>query len=292
MAQQHPYCRTCGSQVRSKNVCNYCGCEPLKGHDYCCDCGTSTVAGAIMCVHCGASFQRKFPATLAIFISLALAIGVACAGYFITQGGSESSEKLAGGKEKTTNNDSGNVKIPVRRKKDEPIKIVNNIPENLLENKDDAILKLTKNFPKNPKPTVEKEPAPVSPVKNKTEASTLPDERIMPSRVSMNVFSPRELRSYSPTCSYFEGRSKNNIVFFTTNVYGYIKFNGKVYALQGVQKGNDIARFSGAGYEVTIEILGLAGSEKEWLADATMVVKDVRQRTLSQHKIYSTCTEF
>ena len=110
MAQQHPYCRTCGSQVSSKNVCNYCGCEPLKGHDYCCDCGTSTVAGAIMCVHCGASFQRKFPAALAVFISLALAIGVACAGYFIAQGGSEPSETRSDEMQKTAHNDSGNKK--------------------------------------------------------------------------------------------------------------------------------------------------------------------------------------
>ena len=290
MAQQHPYCRTCGSQVSSKNVCNYCGCEPLKGHDYCCDCGTSTVAGAIMCVHCGASFQRKFPAALAVFISLALAIGVACAGYFIAQGGSEPSETRSDEMQKTAHNDSGNIKRMVHRKKDEPIKIMNNIPETLLENKDNAILKLIKVLPKNPKPAVEKDPAPISQVKNKP--GPLPQERTMPSQVSMNVFSPREMRSYSPTCSYFEGPSKNNVVFFTTNVYGYIKINGKVFALQGVQKGNDIARFSGAGYEVTIEILGLAGSEKEWLADATIVIKDVRQRTLSQHKIYSTCTEF
>ncbi len=82
------------------------------------------------------------------------------------------------------------------------------------------------------------------------------------------------------------------MVFFTNNVYGYVKIHGKTYSLQGVQKENDIAKFSGAGYEVTIEIEGLAGNENEWLATATMVIKDVRQKTFSNHKIYSTCTDF
>lgn len=78
MIQQHPYCRTCGSLIKSSNVCHYCGCEPLKGNNYCCDCGTSTIAEAIMCVHCGASFQRKFPATLAVLISIAIVVTLAC----------------------------------------------------------------------------------------------------------------------------------------------------------------------------------------------------------------------
>ena len=99
------------------------------------------------------------------------------------------------------------------------------------------------------------------------------------------------MRNYSVGCTYFTGRSKNNVVFFTTNVYGYVKINGKVITLQGAQKGNDIARFTGNGYDVTVEILGLAGSDKEWLAEATLIVRD-RQRTLSTRKVYSTCTEF
>lgn len=128
------------------------------------------------------------------------------------------------------------------------------------------------------KPESEISTKPVTPQKNKEEVITTPADKTstISGRVSMNVFSSREIRSYAVGCTYFEGRSKNNVVFFTTNVYGYVKINGKVYALQGVQKGNDIARFSGAGYEVTIEIEGLAGNENEWLAEATMVVKDVR----------------
>jgi hypothetical protein len=111
-------------------------------------------------------------------------------------------------------------------------------------------------------------------------------------RISMNAFSSRELRSYSVGCSYYTGQSKNNIVFFTTNVYGYVKINGRVYALLGIQKGNDIARFAGAGYDVTLEIEGLAGNEREWVAAGTIIIKDARQRTLSKHKIYSSCTDF
>jgi hypothetical protein len=76
-------------------------------------------------------------------------------------------------------------------------------------------------------------------------------------------------------------------------VYGYIKINRKVYALQGVQKGNDIARFTGAGFEVTVEIEGLAGNENKWFAEATLIVKDTRQNKLvSRSKIYSSCTDF
>lgn len=293
MALQHPYCRTCGSHIRSKEVCNYCGCDPSQGQNYCCDCGTSTVAEAIMCVHCGASFQRKFPVALAVLISLGLAAGVACAGYFITRPGNETTEKTTDYKKTVNTADSNYTDRSAPRKKDEPVKIINNIPEKLLTPENSPILKLTKNLPKNPRPENEKLKKPVTPEKTKPEVTVLPEERpATTGRVSMDVFSSREMRSYSPACTYFQGRSKNNIVFFTTNVYGYVKINGKVYALQGVQKGNDIARFAGAGYEVTVEILGLAGSEKEWLSEATLVIRDVSQRTLSKHKIYSTCTDF
>ena len=289
MALQHPYCRTCGSHIKSKEVCNYCGCDPLKGHNYCCDCGTSTVSEAIMCVHCGASFQKKFPLMLAILISLGLAAGVACAGYFFTRSGEDATENSAGYNPPGKPGDSILVKSTPPRKKDEPVTIINNIPEKLLTKQNAAILKLTRNLPKLQIP----EPKPETPVKTKIETVFVPTEKpAITGRVSMNVFSSREIRSYAAGCTYFEGRSKNNVVFFTTSLYGYIKINGKAYALQGVQKGNDIARFSGAGYEVTVEILGLAGSEKEWLAEATLTVKDVRQRTLSQHKVYSSCTDF
>ncbi len=294
MAQQHPYCRTCGSHILKSDVCNYCGCEPLKGNNYCCDCGTSTVAEAIMCVHCGASFQRKFPATLAVLISISLAVTFAGAAYYLTHTENVSSDKIADVNNTEKNNDSIVLNKTKPGKKNEAVKtITNNIPLKLFKNKDDAINLLIKKLPKNPKP-IEVITKPIIPKKNTEEVISPAEDNTTATagRVSMNSFSAKEMRSYSVGCSYFEGRSKNNVVFFTTNVYGYVKINGKVYALQGLQKGNNIARFAGAGYEVTIEIEGLAGNENEWLAEATMVVKDIRQRTLSRHKIYSTCTDF
>ena len=294
MTQQHPYCRTCGSMVRSKNVCYHCGCDPLKGHNYCSDCGTTTIPEAIMCIHCGASFQRKFPATLAILISIAVVVTFAGAGYFLSESVADPAEKIAEPINSKTNMDSLEYnKLPVKKNESEKI-IINNIPPDLLNNRNEAINRLIKKLPVIPEPVREVITIAETPKVTKEKAVSIPTERTTtaPSRVSMNAFSNGELRNYAVGCSYFTGRSKSNVVFFTTNIYGYVKINGRVYALQGVQRGNDIARFVGSGYEVTIEIEGLAGNEKEWLAEASMVVKDQGQRVLSRHKIYSTCIDF
>lgn len=296
MNLQHPYCRTCGSKAQSKNVCHHCGCEPMKGNNYCCDCGTSTMAQAIICVECGASFQRKFPALLAILLSCALVAALAGAGYFL------SADKILPAQTITDNID---IKPNAVLKKNENDNIAadneinntisNTIPAKLLRKKNDGISRLAKNIlPENLLPSKpEPKPIAVAKVKEAPLIIDAPEKIASPAgSISMNAFSSRELRSYSVGCSYYEGRSKNNIIFITTNVYGYLKINGKVVALQGIQKGNDIARFSGAGYDVSIEIEGLAGNENEWVASGTMVIKDVRQRILSKHKIYSACTDF
>lgn len=305
MIQKNPYCRTCGSVVQSKNVCHYCGCDPAKGHNYCDDCGTTTIAEAIMCVHCGASFQKRFPVVLAVLFSLTVAVAFAGIVFYLNQSGSEATELTSG----TTNNDAEEKKIKeeaepiiknnnndaiVSIKKNETGDIIiNNIPENLLSKKTDAIQKLVNKLPKiatpEPEVIVISEPRKV----NKTITDPVNDMNASaPVRVNMNVFSSREMRNYAVGCSYFTGRSKNNVVFFTTNVYGYVKINGKVYTLQGIHKGNDIARFSGGSYDVTLEIEGLEGNEAEWLAEGSLIVRDSRQRTISRHKIYSTCTDF
>jgi hypothetical protein len=278
--------------VKSKSICHYCGCEPLKGYNYCCDCGTSTIPEAIMCVHCGASFHRKFPITLAILISIAVIVTFGGAGYFISDSGTEPPEKSNEVINKKSNDLNG--VLNTSRGKDEPVKIINNIPAGLLKTSNEAVIRVAGNVSRIPKPENEVITKPAIPEKSREEVAIIPSDRTSNTsgRVSMNVFSSGETRSYSAGCTYFTGKSKNNVVFFTTNVYGYVKINGKVYALQGIQKGNDIARFAGAGFEVTIEIEGLTGNENEWLAEATLVVKDVRQRTLSRHKIYSACTEF
>ena len=239
---------------------------------------------------------------LAVLISIVLVISLAGAGYFITHKGSEPSEKI------TEANDTENKKDPnelnknlpaekeeadktVPAEKNESGKIIVNNPFNLLKNKNTAISRLIKNLPPVPKPEPEVI-KPVVPEKKDEPVTTTDKPATVPGRVSTNVFSSREMGSYAAGCTYFTGKSKNNVVFFTTNVYGYVKINGKVVALQGVQKGNDIARFTGAGYDVTLEILGLAGNEREWLAEATLVIRDMRQRTVTTHKVYSTCTEF
>lgn len=252
---------------------------------------------AIMCVECGASFQRKFPATLAVFIACVLIVTLAGTGYFMAHSSSSQVENNTetGNTEKIIDSPVTIIKDVHPKNSEVTNTISNNIPDKLLRKKNAAILKLTKNIlPENVK---DEKPAATPVVTEKVKEKIIPvppvDKEIVPSgRISTNSFSSRELRSYSVGCSYYEGRSKNNIVFFTTNVYGYAKINGKMYALQGVQKTNDIARFAGAGYEVTIEIEGLSGNEMDWVAAGTMTVKDIRQRTLSKHKIYSTCTDF
>ncbi len=111
-------------------------------------------------------------------------------------------------------------------------------------------------------------------------------------RISTGAFSSRELRAHGASCTYFEGRNKGNVIFFTNNLSGFLKMNGKLYEMRGMEKGSDIARFTGGGYEVTIEIEGLAGSENEWLASATLRIKNNYKTVLSSHKVYSSCTEF
>jgi hypothetical protein len=245
-----------------------------------------------MCVHCGASLQKKFPTLLAVLISVALAVSVAVAGYFILTP-SDSTERIADAMETGKKDIALDSSALTPSRKDRQLKVIKNIPSELLNGRE-AINKVINNMPLHPKTEVreETETKPETRLKKQDENNVTEQKTTLPARASVNSFSAGEAHGYGAVCTYFQGRSKNNIVFFTTSVYGYVKVNGKVYALQGIQKGNDIARFSGAGFEVTIEILGLAGNENEWLAEATMVVSDVRQRTLSRHKIYSSCTDF
>lgn len=246
-----------------------------------------------MCVRCGASFQRKFPVTLAVLISIALVVSLGGAAYFITQSGAESTEMISDTSGTETRKDSVDLEKVLPVKKNEAGNTIINNPANLLKPKNDAISRLVNLLPEipTPEPVINTKPA-VTEKPREENISPPVRTTTIPGRVSMNVISSGEMRNYSVGCTYFTGRSKNNVVFFTTNVYGYVKINGKVFALQGIQKGNDIARFSGAGYEVSIEILGLAGNENEWLAEASLVVRDSRQRTLTTHKVYSACTDF
>jgi hypothetical protein len=251
---------------------------------------------AIMCVECGASFQKSFPAVLAILVSSALFVTLALTGYFISQSGNLASENIADNIKTEENKEAlEESKNSLRKTNESSSTIVNNISPNILRKKNNAILRVTKNIM--PEYFIKKTVEPKAEVieRRKEEKINLPSTEkpaAFSGRISINVFSSGELRAFSVGCTYYEGRSKNNVVFFTTNVYGYLKVNGKVYPLQGIFKGNDIAKFAGAGFEVSIEIEGLAGNENAWVAEGTLIVKDVRQRTLSKHKIYSSCTDF
>lgn len=293
----HPYCRTCGSTITRKDVCQNCGCDPMKGGNYCCDCGTSTMPQAIMCIHCGASFQSKFPATLAILISGALLVTIIFTGYFLTHSSGQTAETLTDSATATSSNDSLGAKkfIPVNGNESLST-ITNNIILKPRKNVD-AIKRLTKNLMPEKfaeaKPKKQVTETPAKKINREENVNNLPERNApVPSRVSPNIFSAGELSKYSVGCTYYEGKHKGNIIFFTTNVYGYIKINGKIYPMQGYQKTNDIARFAGTFYDVSIEIEGLAGNENDWVATGTLTVKNKEQRTLAVHKIYSSCTEF
>ncbi|MDQ6756677.1 MAG: hypothetical protein M3004_07055, partial [Bacteroidota bacterium] len=179
----------------------------------------------------------------------------------------------------------------ILKKKNESITTVtNNISPDIFRKKNDAIRRLAKSIVP---PAIKSETAEKPEIK-KEEIKKLSSEKIplISTRISMNVFSAGELRANAAGCSYFEGKNKSNVIFFTNSVYGYLKINGKTFALQGIQKGNDVARFAGAGYEASVEIEGLAGTENNWVASCILIVRDVRQKILSTHKVYSSCTEF
>jgi hypothetical protein len=61
--------------------------------------------------------------------------------------------------------------------------------------------------------------------------------------------------------------------------------------LKRKHKGVDVAVYAGNGYEASIRIDGLSGSEKEWLASCTLNIKDIAQNVSVKHKVYSSCIE-
>ena len=288
MVTQHPYCRTCGSKIQSKKVCHHCGCEPLKGSTYCCDCGTSTMSHAIMCVQCGASFQRKFPAALAVLILSILIVAATITGYVISEENDHPAESFSELKPKPANPLINNKQNKPKGNSEATTTITNKIivKDPTYAN---AIDKLAKNAAKQ-NVSIPNATAIIKKEKEKTEE--VKDSKPMSEKININGFSRSQINRYPVTCSYFIGKSRNNIIFFTTTVFGYLRINGKLYELQGVEKGNDIARFSNSFYDVTIEILGLSGSETEWLASGKLVIMDKQKRILSIHNINSTCTDF
>ncbi len=253
---------------------------------------------AIMCVQCGASFQRKIPAALAVLILSILLIAATAIGYIVTRETDNPAEipdvskinkKTPVSNNKKTNNANNkinDINPPNKKSSNEALNtIINNIilKEPAYNN---AINKLAKSASRQNL----KKPANIA-AKEKVEEDKK-ESKPPAEKTNVNGFSRSQINRYPVTCTYFIGKNRNNIIFFTTTVLGYLRINGKLYELQGVEKGNDIARFSNAYYDVTIEILGLAGNENEWLATGKLVIMDKGKRILSIHSINSACTDF
>lgn len=283
----HPYCRTCGSRINGNKICPYCGCEPMMGNSFCFDCGTSTLPQAIMCVQCGATLQRRFPAVLSFFIGGALLITILGGVYFFSQQGNSTSDTPYENTSAPIDSAAKNATPLVKINELTSRTITNNILLRSEKRKSDIIKRITRNIPPLPSPESEDKK------RIETIRENTPPEKTEPTgKLSMNSFSSAEVRKYNAGCSYFLGQNRGNIVFFTTNLFGYIKISGRTYELQGIEKGSDIARFSGSVCNVSIEIEGLNGNEKQWLAACTMTVSDKKGRLISREKIYSSCIEF
>ena len=289
MILKHPYCRTCGSKIQSASVCHHCGCQPLKGNNYCCDCSTSTLPQAIMCVQCGASLQKRMAATLAVLIVSILVVGLSIAGYFIFKKDGNIEDSIS---------DTLNITAPAKStqllKKPERFnefknRIINNIsPQNF--KKENALKKLAKSISKQNFNKEIKKEAPVK--KDADNKSITAMASVAQAKININCVSKNLMKKYRINCTYFTGKQKSNVIFFTTNVFGYLIINGNLFELQGVEKSNDIAKFSSPLYEVTIEIEGLSGNENEWMASGILLVKDKHNRVLARRIINSSCTDF
>jgi len=254
---------------------------------------------AIMCVQCGASFQRKIPAALAVLILSILLIAATAIGYIVTSETDNAAEspdvsninkQTPVNNNNSTNNTNNKTNDINPTNKNSSNEALNTITNNIILKEpadNNAINKLAKSAAKQnikkPDDIASKEKA----EEEKTESKPTAEKKI-----NLNGFSRSQINRYPVTCTYFIGKSRNNIIFFTTTVFGYLRINGKLYELQGVEKGNDIARFSNAYYDVTIEIMGLAGTENEWLATGKLVIMDKGKRILSIHNINSACTDF
>lgn len=104
------------------------------------------------------------------------------------------------------------------------------------------------------------------------------------------VFASEELKSYNINCSYFL-KNQSQVMFFISQGAGYIKVNKKIYSLGRKRKGTDVAVFGSDEYEATIRIDGLSGSENEWLASCTLIIKDMARNVSARQKVYSACIE-
>jgi hypothetical protein len=260
------FCRSCGSRILIKKVCHNCNRNSLIGDNYCYDCGALT-PNRNSCLKCGAKYKRNFPTKLLIIVVSLLIVTIAVS-WFVTRNHSNisiSSEK------KTIATTS---KIPERTKQELP-----------------QILHTILN-----KPVIVNNPVDTSTLKviNKpVDSATVvkPPMKDATKKIVSNIFSLAEKNAYKITCSYFGKGLRNQVLFFISNGFGYIKLNGKIYELKRKRKGVDEAVFAGDKYEAILTIKGLNGSENEWLASCTLIIKDIIQHRSIKHKVFSTCIE-
>jgi hypothetical protein len=132
-------------------------------------------------------------------------------------------------------------------------------------------------------------PADTSLAVKRPDSVTTNTDTIKP--LALNVFSPDQLGGYGKRCSYFIKGQRGQVLFFISGGSGFIRTNDNTIELKRKRKGTDVAVFGSNDYEAIIRIDGLSGSEKEWLASCTLIVKDIVHNTSSRHKVYSSCIE-
>lgn len=248
------YCRSCGSRILVKNVCHNCNNDPLKGDNYCYDCGALT-PNAEECLQCGAKYKTSFPIKPMLSIAGTFAVLVAAAAFFVSRSGNAAQPETASNalpvKEETTN-------------------------DTIRNNPDTSSMVIA---PPKVSDTVRVQPA--------DTASRPPADT---TKLNTGIFTPAEARAYNSRCNYFLKNQRSQVMFFVAGGSGFIKSNEKIYELKRRRKGVDVAVFGNDEFEATLRIDGLSGSEKEWLASCTLVIKNNAQQTARQ-KVYSTCIE-
>lgn len=254
------YCRTCGSRILVKNVCHNCNSDPLKGENYCYDCGALT-PNPDSCLRCGARYKVKSPVKLLLILGGLLIAAIAVAGYFISR--KDQQPPLASQQEKTV---IDTQKTPAVNSQELPQ------TRDTIVNKPVDTIALTTS----------------KPVDTTTVKKPVPDSV---KKTSAGIFSSEERKNYNIHCSYFSKNQRSNVLFFIAGASGYIKMNDKTIELKRKSKGVDVAVFGNGNYEAIIRIDGLSGSEKEWLASCTLIIKDLIQNTSVRHKVYSPCIE-
>jgi hypothetical protein len=223
-----------------------------------------------MCTNCGATFKRKTSATTILIVSTVI-IALAATCFFLFQNTDDSQKQ-----NQAINTDGKSM-------------VIKNNPEIKNEIKNIPAIKTTDTPAITLADTLSHQ-TPIVADTVKPKPIIKPDSALS-KKIDVAIFSADELKGYKVTCSYFEKKQKNDIIFVVANSTGYIKVNSHLHQLKRTHKSNDFVKFSDGFYETTVTIDGLSGSDKEWLAAATLSVKDVIQKTTARYKIYSTCID-